>query len=393
MPEATDNQDLTPEADTNESRRQVELMAGMASSIAHDFSNSVGIIAGHAASIADHLIPRTHAHEEALAILDATKHAGSLIKRLLSFARSGKTTGEQFTESVALHNVVDDAIAIARNAFAGKHVAFKVMDLRDVPQVAVDAGQFLELLLNLFRNAVDAMPEGGTISIDASQQSVDSTQYVILRVRDNGVGMTPEVRHRILEPFFSTKGDSAGLGLGLTVVRHAVESWGGLVKVRSTLGHGSSFRLFLPRAASEKAEAVRQKEKPARATILVVDDDESCLAELESILKGEGYATLTARGGEEGLALFEKHAGRIGLLVVDVVMPGTDGKQLLGKILESDPTAQIIMTSGFSRDYVRGYLEVGAWGFVQKPVDAEQLKRIVRRMLGQRRAGAGSAAR
>jgi nitrogen-specific signal transduction histidine kinase/CheY-like chemotaxis protein len=391
MSETADRRELSPSHEIPADRQQIQLIAGMASSIAQDFSNWVGIIAGHAASIAEHLIPRTRAHEEALGILDATKHAGGSIKRLLSFARSVKGDGEQFIESVAIREVVDDAIAVARDAFADDSVSFSRSGLDNVPQVRADAGQFLELLLNLFRNAVDAMPQGGTITVDASKRAVNHTDYVVLRVRDNGTGMTPDVRRRIFEPFFSTKSDSSGLGLGLTVVCSLVESWGGMLKVRSTFGHGSSFRLFLPQVPTSTVMA-REQQEPINATVLVVDDDERCLEELKAVLVGEGYRTLTARSGEEGLALFERHAKNISLVVIDVVMPGTDGKQLLSKILESDPTAQIIMTSGFSRDYVRTYLEVGAWGFVQKPVNVDQLKRIARKMLGQRRVSTGVAA-
>ena len=383
MSEPTDSQKRSVEPDTSRDRQQIELMAGMADSIAHDFSNSVGIIAGHAASIADHLIPNTRAHEEALAILDATKQARGLIKRLLSFARSGRGSREQLIEPVALHAVVEDAIAIARDAFAGDRVEFTVKSLQTVPQVEVDSGQFLELLLNLFRNAVDAMPAGGLITIDASQSTVNKADYVILRIRDNGVGMSPEVRQRIFEPFFSTKSERTGLGLGLTVVRSVVESWGGLLKVRSSPGHGSSFRMFLRRVAAPPAELLPAITPPEAHTILVIDDDATCLEEIEMILKGEGYETITARGGEEGLNLFAKHAARIDLLVIDVVMPGKDGKQVLSAILEADPAAQIILTSGFSRDYVRTYMESGAWGFIQKPVETQRLVGTVRKMLGQ----------
>jgi CheY-like chemotaxis protein len=254
--------------------------------------------------------------------------------------------------------------------------------------VQAEPNQLLDCLINLFRNAIDAMPNGGTITIDASEKSENGKRFVILRISDTGSGIPRKYIDRIFEPLFSTKNSGSGIGMGLTVVKNAVESWGGQVKVRSRPGEGATFRIFLPKA---KAKPFRRK-KPALAmggeTVLVTDDKQDVLAEAAQTLERAGYSVMTATNADECVSLYREHSGKIHLTIVDAVMPGKNGKDVLQEILKLDPTASVIMTSGFSKDYVRSYLQVGAWGFVQKPFDTGQLLSVVRRTLDQRQATA-----
>jgi len=361
---------------------KIEAIGNMAGAIAHDFSNWLGVISGHASAVADSLIPRTRPHSEALRIINAAERAGMLVKRLFSVARASNIAGEMKIERVALHEVVSDAIQMMEETFHAKQISFKVRNLETAPDVKADALQFSDCLINLFLNDGDGMPDGGTITIDWSEKVTESKTFVVLRVRDTGVGISRRDLEQIFDPFFTTKDSQSATGLGLTIVKSSLQRWGGSVKVRSQEGRGTSFRLFVPRETAElrKRPAVRA----GGETILVVDDQKDLLLEMQGVLEKAGYKVLTANGGNECVSLYRKLMEDIHLLVIDVVMPEKDGKQVLAEILDINPTARIVVTSGFSRDYVRAYLKRGAWGFAQKPIDPPQFLGILRGVLHQK---------
>ncbi len=371
--------------------QRMTAIGNIANSVAHNLNNWLSIISGHASSISDNLLPNTRAHEEAQKIINATKHAGGLAKRLLSIARASKMTGAVKTEQIDLADTVKHAIAMAEGSLVGQKIGFKVATLAKTPYVEANTDQLLDCLMNLFLNAADAMPNGGVISIDASNTTVRNKSFVVLRVRDTGTGMSKDVLAHIFEPFYALKDSGSTMRLGLTIVKSAIEQWGGFAKVESKPGHGTSFRLFIPKGAT-KSKEVKKPISTGGETILVVDDDAGTLTEIENILKDAGYKVLKATNGDDCISLFHARRKAIDLTIIDVVMPGKDGKSVLQKILKSDPTASIVMTSGFSRDYVRTYLERGIWGFIQKPIERHQLLAILRRILDEKTAGMKMAA-
>jgi CheY-like chemotaxis protein len=273
------------------------------------------------------------------------------------------------------------------NSIVGKRkIDLKIRNPGQMPHVMADASQLLDCLMNLLVNSVESMSAGGTITIDTVIKIDGNRDFVVLRVRDTGHGMTKEVMERMYEPFFTTKEPGSALGLGLTVVQSSVRQWKGYIKARSQPEHGASFRVFIPRARMRVAKDTRKSVRVGGETILLVDDDEKMLAEMRSILQDAGYRVFAANSGEECISLYRRHMTEINLSIIDVVMPGKDGKEVLGRILEIDPMALAIMTSGFSRDYVRTYLERGAWGFVQKPYEERHLLSVVRSVLDQKLA-------
>lgn len=366
-------------------QEKIQAIGTMAGSMAREFSDSLGTIAGHASSVADGVIPLTRPHKEALRILEASDHAGGLVKRLMSIARSSNSQGDPEMLDISLGEVVANAIELVRRSLELRGIIFKVRDIEGMPYVVANENQLLDCLIALFSNAATAMPDGGTITIDVSEKqgTNDAGAFVVLRIRDTGCGMTKEIIRQIFDPFFSTKHRDVAIGLGLSVVKSSVEGWGGSVKVRSHPGHGTSFRLLIPKADTQPTKE-RGRAHAGGETILVVDDDRDTLADATKILRKAGYSVHVADGGERGLKLYERHADKIALSIVDVIMPGMDGKGVLEGILATDPTAAIIMTSGFSREYVRGYLERGAWEFMQKPLDHDLCLGIVRRLLDKR---------
>ena len=367
-------------------RQKIEAIANMAGSLAHDFSNSLAMISGHASSISDNLIPKTRAHEESLRILEAAKRAGNIAKRLISISRIGAVKTNMKIETVALGAIVKEAIKMAEESFESQKISFKIRNLENMPSIMADDRQLLDCLLNLILNSLDAMPDGGTITIDAGEITLRKINYTILRVRDTGCGMSKDVLLHAFEPFFTTKPAGAGAGLGLTVVQSSLGRWGGFVKIRSRPKQGTSVRLFLRKARIQPAREPSRGTKSGLESILIIDDSKALLEKNAAILKNAGYKVHSASCGEEGLQLYKKYADEINLSIIDLIMPGTGGKEILGEILAANPTAQIIMTSGFSRDYVRTSLERGAWGFIQKPFSSDHLLTAVRKILDQESA-------
>jgi len=356
--------------------------------VAHDLNHWLALISGHALSIADNLLPNTRAHEEALKIIISTRYVGGLAKRLLGIARASRTGSTVRTEQIALDEAVTNAVSMAEATLPDRHIRFKIRGLGKVPYVVANSDQLLDCLINLFLNSADAMAKGGTVTIDAREISERNKNFVVLRVHDTGRGMSKEVLSHIFEPFFTTKGADSALGLGLTVVKNSLEQWGGFVKVWSKPNRGTCFSLYIPRGTLQSRKEQKKTASAGGETVLVVDDDVAILNETKKMLKDEGYKVLTASSGAEGISVFKKNLKGIQISAIDVVMPDKDGKSVLKKIREIDPTALIIMTSGFSRDYVRSYLERGAWSFLQKPLDRVQLLSLVRRMLDEKMAAA-----
>lgn len=370
-------------------RQKILAIGSLARSVSQDFSNWLSAISGHASSIADNLIPNTRAHEEALRILDVAEQASGLAKRLLSVAHATDVKGDGKVEKLSLGEIVKDAITLVESAFLKQKIVFKLRPLDSPFHVLAESGLLLDCLMHVFLNAAEAIPNGGAISIDVSEETDSGKHFVALRVRDTGPGMEKDAMDQIFQPFFtSKKGKGPTHGLGLSTVLNAVHKWGGFIKIRSQAGHGTSLRLFIPRADVPPPKDARGKaaDHAGGETILFVDDDAELVATMKTTLKEAGYRVYDAANGEDSVAIYKKHVDRINLSVIDVVMPGKDGKHVLEEILRIDPTAPIVMSSGFSRDYVRGYLERGAWTFIQKPYDPIQLLAVIRRVLDQKTA-------
>ena len=366
-------------------RQRVEAIRAMAANMARDFNNWLSVISGHATSIIEGVSAHTRAHTAAIRILEATKHASGLMKRLLTVAKAGRPDSAADLAAVQPEAVLQETVNLARATFLGDRVSIRVKHGEDVPYVLANGIQLLSCLMNLIRNAKEAMPRGGTITLDVAEHTVGRKAYVVIGVRDTGTGMNRETLERIFTPFFSTKEPGIGTGLGLTVVRTLVESWGGFVRVRTRVNRGTTFHLFLPRTEKPSEAAVPRVKRAMRETILVADDKPDVLKEARRMLEMAGHKVLTATNGRDCVALHRRHSDEISLVILDAIMPGDNPRDILDQILASDATVPIVMMSGFSRDYLRGHFERGTWGFLQKPFDQQQLLASVQRALDQRR--------
>jgi CheY-like chemotaxis protein len=272
-----------------------------------------------------------------------------------------------------------------------------VLRLRpELAPVKADRGQMEQIVLNLVVNARDAMPGGGTLTIETAnvdldaaaaktQLSVEAGPHVALTVTDTGTGMTPEVQARLFEPFFTTKPVGKGTGLGLATVHGIVMRSGGSVSVSSAVDRGTSFTVYFPRAdAGERVvEPPPAWPRAATQTVLVVEDAGPLRAIARRLLQRQGYTVLVAANADEAVQLFERHA-TIDVLLTDVVMPGASGPELTRRLVEQRPALKVIYMSGYTETAIdqHGILNPGI-AFLQKPFTSETLGRKIREVLGR----------
>ena len=376
--------------------QKMESVGQLAAGVAHDFNNMLTIIQGHSGMLmAKPNIP-TDLFDSAQAVYFASERAAGLTRQLLMFSRKNVMQRKQLD----LRTVVANMIKLLKRSL-GETVALEFKPSELVPVVHADAGMLEQVIMNLAVNARDAMPRGGTLTIDLSPMEVDDEyvhahpeaikgQYVCLRVSDTGVGMDEAVMNRIFEPFFTTKEVGKGTGLGLATVYGIVKQHDGWLEVSSELGKGTSFSVFLP--ASEAAvDAAKLETDPAafvrggKETILVVEDEPVLRDMAHLILEECGYRVVSAANGPEALAVWEEKKLVVDLLLTDMVMPeGLSGVELAEQLLPQKPQLKVIFASGYTVDEVsEAFLEKNNARFLQKPYTRITLARAVRQSLDQ----------
>jgi two-component system, cell cycle sensor histidine kinase and response regulator CckA len=266
----------------------------------------------------------------------------------------------------------------------GEDVELVTMLDPDLPRVLADPTQLEQVIVNLAVNARDAMPHGGSVTIETAWTETEAGRFVDLRLTDTGAGMTDDERRQLFDPFFTTK--DGGTGLGLATVHGIVEQSGGTIEVESAPGIGSSFRILLPaaEAGAGEREQTPRRDTPARGneTILLVEDESVVRQLVAEILESNGYAVLQAGDGPSALELLRRHTDDVDLLVTDVVMPGMSGPEVANAVSAMRPQTQVLYISGYTDSQIghHGVLEPGV-AFLQKPFSAGDLTRKVRSVL------------
>jgi len=320
----------------------------MAGGIAHDFNNALASILGFSELLSQR--PETLANKEKTLrylqmINTAARDAGSVVNRLREFYRQ-REEGEVFAP-VDLNKLVEEAVALTRpkwknQAEAGGITIHVAAELGEISPVNGSAPDLREALTNLILNAVDAMPQGGTITLRTRRDGA----RVALEVSDTGTGMSEEVRRRCLEPFFTTKGER-GTGLGLSMVYGILQRHEGIIDIQTKLGQGTSFILSLAAAIAPamelKAVATPCKVRPVR--VLLVEDESAVCQILREYLAGDGHTVTTATNGHEGLTRFQ--AVEFDVVILDRAMPGMSGDQLAASIKKLRPDMPVILLTGF----------------------------------------------
>ena len=369
--------------------QKMELVARLAGGVAHDFNNLLAVVILSADLARDEVPPTTHPLLDD--ITQAAADGAALTRQLLALGRRQALVPNR----VDVNDLVRAQESLMRR-LGGESVSIHLDLARNLGSVNVDSTQFEQVLLNLCVNARDAMPDGGTLTIQTTR--LDLTEplhaihgaippgaYAMITVTDTGIGMDRATLARVFEPFFSTKGAGKGTGLGLAVVHGIVSQSHGHVAVFSEPGAGTTFRVFLPRLSGEAipvaAPSPLSPVPRARSgeLILIAEDEATLRRAAVQALQRSGYTVLAASDGAEALALAARHKGKINLLVSDVVMPGLSGPQLYEELKRERPDLRVLFTSAYLADHVSRHGTVALEGrFLLKPFTMSDLARKVR---------------
>ncbi len=372
--------------------RKLEAIGQLAGGIAHDFNNLLTVIQGHATILVDHR--DSEVQESAGQILGSATRAAALTRQLLTFGRQQV----MLPEPIDLNDRIT-GLGSALRQILGEGVTIRMNLHPQTLMTHADEKMLDQVLLNLVSNSRDAMPEGGTLSIDTGQKILtpDDAQtqldispgtYVYLRVSDTGCGIPAADLPRIFDPFFSTKDETkGGSGLGLSTVFGIVKQHGGSIAARSVVSQGTTMEVLLPSIEPTESPST-SVERSGRSrggteTILLVEDEPEVRRLTKTILQRAGYQVLEAALAEEAVKLFTDHQEEIRLLFTDIVMPGgVTGLQLAADLLKRDPKLKVIFTSGYSVDIAgREFTLEEGQNFLQKPFQLKQLLESVRRCL------------
>ncbi|MDI6795956.1 MAG: PAS domain S-box protein [Desulfatibacillaceae bacterium] len=367
--------------------QRMESLGTLASGIAHDFNNVLMALQGNVSLM---LLGKDDSHPDyrrLFAMQSAISNATGMTRQLLGFARGG-----QVKKSPAdLMRIVEKVIRIF--APTRKDITFEFSPQTAAP-VDVDITQMEQVLANLIINAFQAMPQGGKISIsifirDISEKCPQSAKlapgsYVQLSLTDTGCGIPPESTKHIFDPFYSTKDKSTASGLGLTSAYWIVSRHSGMIFVESVKGQGSTFHICLP---CSKGQVVEKPENDARiitgsGTILIVDDEASVLETLGNMCQHLGYSVMMAPSARQGLKIYEENLNRIDLVILDFLMPETNGKQLFKAMRKINGNARILLCSGYSMDEQIQDILSSINGIINKPIDITALGRAIKKALG-----------
>lgn len=374
---------------------KMEAIGRLAGGVAHDFNNLLTAIMGYSQLMAARLGPHDPALRDTEEILRAAERASMLTRQLLAFSRREVLQ----PQTLDLNAIVSDMGRMLRRLI-GATIDLVVVPGPGLGMVKADAGHLEQVIMNLAVNARDAMPEGGTLTIETSNVEIGEAysggnvglepgSYVLLAVSDTGTGMDPETQARIFEPFFTTKDADRGTGLGLSTVYGIVRQWRGAIHVYSDPGWGTTFKVYLPRAAG-KARANRPAAGLDNAprgteTVLVVEDQDAVAVVIRGTLQLCGYEVLEARHGADALAILERHEGPVHLLLTDVVMPVMGGPELAQRAWLARPDLKVLYVSGYTERAFASHAELDPRaGFLQKPFMPEALARKVREILDAR---------
>ncbi|MCL4818215.1 MAG: PAS domain S-box protein [Vicinamibacteria bacterium] len=375
--------------------QKMEAVGRLAGGVAHDFNNMLGVILGHATLAERGLRTGRPVERHVEAIRQAGERSAGLTRQLLQFSRRRPLAAREVDvdEHVA-------GLAAMLRGLLGEDVALSLVRPSEAWAVRIDPSHLDQVLTNLAVNARDAMYDGGRLTVEVRNVVLDERhcrqhpgarpgEYVLLVVSDTGCGMDADTLSRACEPFFTTKPEGRGTGLGLATVYGIAEQNGGFVHLYSEPGHGTTIRLYLPRHrgdATVVAEAPAQEAAGPGGEVVLLVEDEDALREIAGELLADlGYGVLAARDPEQALELLADPACRVDLLLTDVVMPGLDGRRLAERARALRPGLAVLYASGYTADTIahRGLLEPGT-DFVEKPYTAAVLAERVRSALARR---------
>jgi PAS domain S-box-containing protein len=368
--------------------QKMEAVGTLAGGIAHDFNNILMGIQGNASLILMDLDSPHPCSERLKSIQQYVKRGSDLTRQLLGFAQGGKYE----VKPTDLNDIVGKSAEMFGRT--RKDLTVETALQEDLWSVEVDRGQIDQVLMNLFVNAGQAMPDGGRLSIEtrnivldnasAKTLSLAAGRFAVISVADTGEGIDESIHDRIFDPFFTTKEKGVGTGLGLASAYGIIANHGGKITFESVRNAGTTFHVYIP--ASRKTplhepDTVKGLQMGSE-TILLVDDEDMILTVGREILEKLGYCVITAKSGADALALYRQNKGDIDLIILDMIMPGLGGRETYESLKKIDPSIKVLLSSGYDMDeHARSILNQGGSGFIQKPFSIQELSTKIREVL------------
>ena len=379
--------------------QKIDSIGNLAGGIAHDFNNILAAVLGSASIMRRRLTEKSKLYKYVEIIESSARRGSSLTRQLLTFARKTET----IVKLVDINALIEETLHLFQRSVT-REIEVITQLTETGATVNGDDGQIQQALLNIFLNARDAMPEGGTLRVASAVTMADAHttskfssikpgQFVVITVSDTGHGIESSIQNRVFEPFFTTK--DSGTGLGLSVVYGVVQSHGGFINLESELGQGTTFSVYLPRASSRAPLAARQRRQRlphGRENILIIDDELSVCEIARDMLVGLGYTVYVEHDGKSGVELYRIRQATIDLILLDINMPVMGGKQTFEVLRSINPRCRIIIVTGYGREGVETsnfFADVN--GFMQKPFQLEMLALKVREILDDRASAPAEA--
>ena len=370
--------------------QKMEAIGTLAGGIAHDYNNLLMGILGNTSLMAFDL-RSDHPHFERLKNIEKYVQSGAdLTKQLLGLAKGGKYE----VKPIDINDLMEKSSKMFNRT--KKEIRIHSTFQKDLWNVEADTSQIEQVLLNLYVNASQAMPEGGELFLKTENVILDDSytryfsltggNYVKISVTDTGTGMDDNIKKRIFDPFFTTKDIGRGTGLGLASAYGIVKNHGGIITVYSRIDKGSTFNIFLPATTKEvkKNILVKQKTLKGTGTILLVDDEDMIIDVGSQILASLGYIPLLARSGKEAIDLYQKNRDHIVMVILDMIMPGMGGGETYDRLKKINPEIRVLLSSGYSiNGQASEIIDRGCNGFIQKPFNVIQLSRKIGDVLGK----------
>jgi len=371
---------------------KIEALGRLAGGVAHDFNNLLMVISAYAELALDRLAPENPLRHNVSEILTASRRAADLTRQLLAFGRKQV----QSLQVLDLNSLLQRTNRLLPRLI-GEDIRLNFIPGDELGKVKADPVQIEQVIMNLATNARDAMPRGGTLTIETANVTLDDNyvqshsvvtkgDYVLLAVTDSGAGIAPEHVAHIFEPFYTTKGSGKGTGLGLATVYGTVKQSGGFIWVYSELGLGTTFKIYLPRVEGKEAQdskTVSSTKCPRGCETLLLVEDENAVREGErDFLVRQGYRVLTAANGQEAIQVSRDYQGTIHLMITDVVMPEMGGAELAQQLSWERTGMKVLFMSGYAESAVLAHGEIDIKRcFLQKPFSLRALARKIRELI------------
>ena len=383
--------------------QKMDAIGKLAGGVAHDFNNLLMVISSYAELMQNSLAPEHPLRRNVQEILTASRRAADLTRQLLAFGRKQM----QSLQFLSLNGIIQEINKMLPHLLR-EDIQIVFLPGEHLGRVKADRVQIEQVVMNLAANARDAMPDGGKLTIETASVRVDEAyvqqrhamvpvgDYVLLTVSDSGQGIPPECMTHIFEPFYTTKADGKGTGLGLATVYGIVKQSGGFVWVYSELGLGATFKIYLP-TVEQQADEIPVFKPVAKSiggheTVLLVEDEAALRQPAREFLASKGYSVIEATDGDDALRIAKNHTGRIDIMITDVIMPHMGGAQLAETLAIERPQMKVLFVSGYAENTILGHGPSDVMTrFLQKPFSLEELARKIRTVLDPHTSAAAAS--